>query len=90
MLVYMLFISAYNLKMETGSFSGLLHRATIDFIAGHQASHLWFMYVLVGNVLMSPFTSKIFSLIGSVCTYGIVSSIFLGFIYFVYRVIINA
>ena len=34
--------------------------------------------------------SKIFSLIGSVCTYGIVSSIFLGFIYFVYKVIINA
>ena len=34
--------------------------------------------------------SKIFSLIGSVCTYGIVSSIFLGLIYFVYRVIINA
>ena len=34
--------------------------------------------------------SKIFSLIGSVCTYGIVSSIFLGFIYFVYKVIVNA
>jgi surface polysaccharide O-acyltransferase-like enzyme len=61
MLVYMLFISAYNLKMETGSFSGLLYHFTIDFIAGHQASHLWFMYVLVGNVLMSPFTSRIFS-----------------------------
>ena len=34
--------------------------------------------------------SKIFSLIGSVCTYGIVSSIFFGFIYFVYKVIVNA
>ena len=29
--------------------------------------------------------SKMFSLIGSVCTYGIVSSIFLGLIYFVIR-----
>ena len=29
--------------------------------------------------------SKMFSLIGSVCTYGIVSSIFLGFIYFIIR-----
>ena len=29
--------------------------------------------------------SKLFSLIGSVCTYGIVSSIFLGLIYFVIR-----
>lgn len=34
--------------------------------------------------------SKMFSLVGSVCTYGIVSSIFLGFIYFIYKVIINA
>lgn len=33
---------------------------------------------------------KIFSLIGSVCTYGIVSSIILGFIYYIYWVIINA
>lgn len=33
---------------------------------------------------------KIFSLIGSVCTYGIVSSIFLGFIYYIYWVIVNA
>lgn len=33
---------------------------------------------------------KIFSLIGSVCTYGIVSSMILGFIYYIYRVIINA
>ena len=34
--------------------------------------------------------SKIFSLIGSVCTYGIVSSMILGFIYYIYWVIINA
>ena len=34
--------------------------------------------------------SKIFSLIGSVCTYGIVSSIILGFIYFLFMVIKNA
>ena len=33
---------------------------------------------------------KLFSLIGSVCTYGIVSSIFLGFIYFIFMVIKNA
>ena len=33
---------------------------------------------------------KIFSLIGSVCTYGIVSSIILGVFYFIYRVIVNA
>lgn len=31
--------------------------------------------------------SKMFSLIGSVCTYGIVSSIILGFIYFLIKVI---
>ena len=34
--------------------------------------------------------SKIFSLIGSVCTYGIVSSIICGFIYLFYLVISNA
>ena len=33
---------------------------------------------------------KIFSLIGSVCTYGIVSSIILGIVYYIYWVIINA
>lgn len=33
---------------------------------------------------------KIFSLIGSVCTYGIVSSIVLGIIYYIYWVILNA
>lgn len=31
---------------------------------------------------------KMFSLVGSVCTYGIISSIFLGFLYFLYKVII--
>lgn len=34
--------------------------------------------------------SKIFSLIGSVCTYGIVSSIILGFIYYFFMVAIYA
>ena len=34
--------------------------------------------------------SKMFSIVGSVCTYGIVSSIFLGFVYYLYLVIINA
>ena len=61
LLVYMFFISATNLKMQTGSYSGLLYRFILDVISGHQATHLWFMYVLVGNVLMSPFTSRIFS-----------------------------
>lgn len=66
LLTYMFFITATNLKMETGSFSGLLQRFVLDFISGHQSSHLWFMYVLVGNVLMSPFTSRIFANISKV------------------------
>lgn len=61
MLVYMLFFSAYNLKMQTGSFTGLFSRYIVDFISNHGTSYFWFMYVLVGNVLMSPFTSRIFS-----------------------------
>lgn len=61
LLFYMFLLSAHNLKTETGSYSGLFHRFIVDSISGHSVSHFWFMYVLVGNVLMSPFTSKIFS-----------------------------
>lgn len=75
--VYMFFISAYNLKMEAGNYSGLLRYFLLDVIADHNLSHLWFMYVLLGNILMTPFTSQIFSNISKGGALIFISIIFL-------------
>lgn len=60
MLLYMFIQTIYQLWDSESSFGNIGYKYLLNILADFRGIHFWFLYVLVGNILISPFMSKIF------------------------------
>lgn len=59
LLIYMFLYSVGDLWENTGSFAGFFKKAVVDMTHNYSyGSHFWFMFSLVGFILLSPFIAR--------------------------------
>ncbi|MBR2260450.1 MAG: acyltransferase [Paludibacteraceae bacterium] len=58
LLLYMVLYSLIETYTTTNSLTGILKITINNIFSTYYGYHFWFMYVLVGNILLSPFIAK--------------------------------